>query len=321
MSRHLPIITASELKTFRRCAREHHYAYGQLYRGGAEAQALRFGTLFHNALEAWWNASADDIDGLQLDPLDYADMAIRGEASDPFDAATARALMVGYHCRWGQEPIEVVSVEQEFRAQLVNPDTGKPSVTYQLGGKLDALAKVDGLVYLVEHKTTSEDCGPGSDYVRRLRLDGQISLYYQGARALGHDVAGVIYDVIRKPGLRPLEANKRRDVPETPEEYGARVLADIEKQPERYYQRHMVVRLEQEEREAMADVWATARAMREGELAQRFPRNVDACIRFGRSCSFFDACTGAADLATSERFRKATRKHEELTEEKEERAA
>jgi hypothetical protein len=323
VSRHLPVITASELKSFRRCSREHHYAYDRLLRSAHEAQALRFGSLMHTALEMWWVGGAEVYEGQHLNALDYADMALRQAKADPFDYHTARALMVGYHARWAAEQLEVVAVEKEFRAALVNPDTGKQSVTYQLGGKLDALCKIDGRIYLVEHKTTSEECGPGSDYVRRLRLDGQVSLYYQGARALGYDVAGVVYDVIRKPGLRPYQVGQRRKVAETPEEYGARVLADIEEQPERYFQRHIVVRLEEEEREAMADVWATARAMREGELAGRYPRNVDACIRFGRACSFFDLCTGVA-TPQDNRFRVATRRHEELSQDppnQEERAA
>jgi hypothetical protein len=276
----------------------------------------------HRALEAWWVGGAEVYDGQQLDALDYAKMALWGDGDvSLFDYHTALALMIGYHCRWGGEQPEVIAVEKEFRAALVNPDTNRESVTYQLGGKLDALCRIDGRIYLVEHKTTSEECGPGSDYVRRLRLDGQVSLYYQGARSLGYDVAGVVYDVIRKPGLRPYQVGQRRKVAETAEEYGVRVLQDIEEQPERYYQRHIVVRLEEEEREAMADVWATARAMREGELAGRYPRNVDACIRYGRACSYFDLCTGAVTAGEGDRFRVATRRHEELTEEKKEEAA
>jgi hypothetical protein len=40
-------------------------------------------------------------------------------------------------------------------------------------------------VLVVEHKTSSEDVTPGSFYWSRLRMDGQVSVYFDGARALG----------------------------------------------------------------------------------------------------------------------------------------
>lgn len=62
-------------------------------------------------------------------------------------------------------------------------------------------------VYVVEHKSTGEECRPGSPYWKRLVLDTQVSNYDEGARSLGHaDLRGVIYDVVRKPGTRPSKA-------------------------------------------------------------------------------------------------------------------
>jgi hypothetical protein len=69
---------------------------------------------------------------------------------------------------------------------LINPATGRASQTRQLGGKLDVLVRdQDSRALIIEHKTSSEDLGPGSDYWRRLRMDPQISTYFVGARALG----------------------------------------------------------------------------------------------------------------------------------------
>lgn len=311
---HLPVLTSSEMKCYRRCPREHHLTYRLGYRPAREPDAIRFGSLFHGMLEAWWLARADAIDGMQLGALDYAIMALRAAETLPFEAAMAEALMLGYDARWRGADLEMVAVESEFRTPMVNPTTGAESRTWQLGGKLDAVARVGNQVFLVEHKTTSEECGPGSDYVRRLRLDAQLSVYYRGARELGHDVSGVIYDVIRKPGLRPLQVGQRRKVAETPDEYRDRIIADIAEQPERYFQRHQVVRLEAEETEAAADVWQLAQQMRDAERLGRAPRNPDACIRYGRACPFFAACTGEASLDDPNHYRVATTKHEELKE-------
>jgi hypothetical protein len=318
-------VTQSEQRTFRRCPREHFLAYAQRYRPVTDAETLRFGTLWHRALEIYWRHPNKELrlevalQGLRVDGL--------RSGSDPFQTATAEALLLGYDARWKDEHFEVLAVEIEFSAPLINPETGHASKTFILGGKLDALARAqDRLVYIVEHKTSSEDLGAGSTYWQRLRIDSQVSTYYAGARALGFEVAGCIYDVVAKPSLRPLKATQnpkytkdgrlyanQREFDETPEEYEARLLAHITENPDRYYHRGTVVRLEAEEVEAAFDSWQTTRLIREAELAQRYPRNADACPRYGRMCSFFEVCTGAASLDDTSRFRRTETAHEELS--------
>jgi len=232
--------------------------------------------------------------------------------TDPYTLARAEVMLRGYDARWSSDRHEVLAVEAQFEAPLVNPDTMAASRTWVLGGKLDVLVRDElGRNLIVEHKTTSGDASPGSDYIKRLRLDGQISTYYRGAEALGHPVDGCLYDVLVKPALRPLKATpeesrkytkdgrlyaNQRDVDETPEEFRARLIDAIAEDPNRYFLRAEVVRLEAEMTEAMADTWGIGRSLRENELAGRFPRNPDACVRYGRTCEFFPVCTGEASL-------------------------
>lgn len=331
----LRVLTNSELKCRRRCAREHHYAYGLGYRPTGDAEALRFGRLWHLGQEELWG-------GHDLEDALYI---ASKEAVDPYEAAKLRVLLRGYHARWGEPPSDVVAIEREFYAPLINPETGAPSRTYALAGKLDVLLRRK----FVEHKTTAEDIGPGTLYWRRLTLDTQVSTYYAGAKALGHEVDGCLYDVVRKPALRPsqvpllddegvkivLDANGERvrtkdgkkwrqtgdtelgyvlqTRTETPEEYEQRLTEDVAANPDKYYQRGDVVRLEADEREAQQDTWQLARAMREDELAGRFPRNPDSCQRYGRMCAYFDVCTGVASLEDPARFERVTNVHPELS--------
>lgn len=317
-------VTQSEQRTFRRCPREHFFAYARCYRPIVDAETLRFGRLWHSALEAYWQKASDSC------PLALAQAVLRSAGDvDPFVLAAAEALLIGYDTRWQDEQYEVLAVEAEFSAPLVNPKTGHESRTFLLAGKIDAIVRDhDGRVYIVEHKTSSEDLGAGSQYWQRLRIDAQVSTYYAGAQALGHKVAGCIYDVVSKPQLRPFKATaiesrkhtrdgklyaNQRAEDETPAEYQVRVLAHITEHPYRYFQRGTVVRLEEEEREAAFDAWQTARLIREAELEKRYPRNADACPRYGRMCSYFDVCTGAASIDDPERFRRLASPHEELT--------
>lgn len=335
------LLTQSRLRARRRCARLHHVTYVLGYRPREDAAELRFGALVHLALAAWWRA--------ELDRLEAALAAIVDAECDPFDRVRAEEMVRGYHYRWEHQGLETLAVECEFVAPLRNPETGAASRTYVLAGKLDAIARerATGRVLIVEHKTSSEDIRAGSDYWRALRMDGQVSQYYQGARALGHEPAACLYDVLGKPAIRPgtipivedgakvvLDANgarvrtkdgkKWRETgdsalgyvvqtrPETPEEYRTRLREAIASAPDDYYQRGEVVRLEADEREHASDVWQIATAMREDDRMGRAPRNPDACRAYRRVCPFFDVCTGCASLDDATRYERLADVNAEL---------
>ncbi len=301
------LLTDSRLRTFRRCPREEKFRY-QLGYQSAASDAQRFGTLIHTALEAWWKASSDRL---------QAALAALTECADPFDRAKADALITGYDARWSEQPYTALAVEHPFRLPLINPTTGAPSRTWDLAGKMDALVTDEnGDVYVCEHKTTSQDCAPGSNYMTRLRLDSQVSMYLRAARELGHEPRGVLYDVIKKPGLRPLQANKKRAVAETPEEYRDRIIADICEDPDKYFQRAKVVRLASEIEEFERELWQLGETMRDFAREGVAPRNTDGCERYGQKCSFFSVCVGEASLDDDQLFTKVADANPELATDK-----
>jgi hypothetical protein len=234
-------------------------------------------------------------------------------AADPFDLARAEAMLRGYDARWGAEQYEVLAVEAEFRAPLVNPETGAASRTWQRGGKIDAIVRdCSNRILVVEHKTASEDIAPGSSYWRRLRMDGQVSGYFLGADALGLKAEACLYDVLGKVALRPYQPSKKRAEAETPEEFRARCIEAICAEPDAYFRRGEVVRLAAEAEEALFDDWQTAVQLREAERLGRFPRNPDACMKWGRACDFFPVCTGEASIADPSLYRRAEHVNPEL---------
>lgn len=309
----IELLNSTRLKTYRACPRQHYLAFVAGYAPRAPAAALEFGTGMHAALAEWWTAGA----ATRFD----AALAALPATWDPFVRARATAMLIGYDAFWSLEGYEALAVEQSFRLPLVNPETGHPSRTWVLGGTVDGIVRgPDGRVWVLEHKTTSEDASPGSPYRRRLAMDGQVSQYVEGAQALGFDVAGVIYDVLVKPDLRPLQPtppDKRkytkagalyagqRERGETPVEYGARVVDALAAAPHRYFARVEVVRLEQERADWRFDVWQLAEQMRASARTGRAPKNPDACFRYGTPCAFFDACTGVAALDDEARFVRA----------------
>lgn len=170
----LELLTSSRAKVARACQRLHHLEFDLGYRPVTVDELLRFGQLGHLGLEAWWLAPPGKR-------LEAALLAVQGEA-DPYDRVKAEVLLAGYDARWGSEQLEPLAVESEFRAPLINPATNAASRTWQLAGKFDVVVKLpDGRVMILDHKFTSEDVGPGSNYLSRLRLDGQIRPTTQAA--------------------------------------------------------------------------------------------------------------------------------------------
>lgn len=188
------LYTTSRLRVFRECNRKHLYRY-VLRISTPSTPAMAFGTNAHAALEAWylaWQAGADRL------PAAFAIIDALDDASE-VDRIRLRALVAAYDARWGGEDWEIIGVEVEFRYFLGD---------VEIGGKIDALIRDrrDGRVYIVEHKTSTADTSPGAPYWDRLVIDTQISIYIDGATMLGHEIAGCIYDVLKRPQHEPLAA-------------------------------------------------------------------------------------------------------------------
>jgi hypothetical protein len=189
------LYTASRLRVFRECNRKHFYKY-VLRILTQSTPAMAFGTHAHKALEHWYRAWQLGNPELRLvAALEYIDVADIDEA----EKIRLRVLVVAYDARWSAEDWEVLGVEVEFRYFLGD---------VEIGGKIDALIRdrATGKVYVVEHKTSTADTSPGSPYWDRLCIDTQVSIYIDGAAMLDYDIAGCIYDVLKRPQHEPLTA-------------------------------------------------------------------------------------------------------------------
>lgn len=301
------LLTASRLRAFRTCARLHQFRYVEGWRPREASEALRFGSLFHVGLEAWWTAAANPAAG----PLDSALAAVAFRGADLFEQARVEELLRGYDAAWRADvsAYEVLGVEVAYRAPLMNPATNLArSRTWQLAGKIDAIVRrrEDGRVLVVEHKTTGDEIASDADsYWSTLALDHQISGYVLGAEALGHQVDEILYDVAKKPGIKPLKATapdarkytkdgrlyaNQREADESPEEYRARLRAEIESDRPRYFRRRTIPRTESQIRDFLYDAWQQGRSMHEMAKEGFAPRNPEACHRFG-TCAFWLVCS------------------------------
>ena len=310
-------LTNSMRNKFASCHRAYQFSYVEMMRPLMPSEALTFGTAMHKLLEAYWSGKQPDF--------------VAASTGDAYKDNTLMALFDGYVERWGGSDylkFERIAAEVGFEAPLMNPETQGVSKTWTLAGKIDAIAKekATGKIFIVEHKTTSQDIGPGSDYWRKLSIDGQVSGYYVGAQSKGFDVENCLYDVIRKPSIKPLKAtpeDKRkynkdgslsktcREFDETPDEWYARLKADIAERPDYYFARVEVARSADDLVDYLFDMWAVGREIADAERLGRFSRNPQSCNAYGK-CEYFDVCSGCASLDDVTLYRKAETPNEEL---------
>ncbi len=270
------LMTASRMSCLLSCARKHYWRYEVGLSRVTDAAALRFGTAWHVAMESRWQGrTMDDALAAALDTAkDFDEQTV----------ATLSGLLNGYFGHWQNDPVKELHPEIEFRHPL------KGSRSFDVAGKIDGLGVLhDGRLALVEHKTTSSDVSPDSDYWIRLRSNPQVLQYVLAARALGWDVAVVLYDVTRKPSIRVRQN-------ETPEDFAKRLAEDCQTRPEFYFARREVPILEDDIEEFTIQRMELARLILSFRAASRkasrpeqaWPRHLTELQC--RSCEFSSFC-------------------------------
>lgn len=325
------LVTHSRLQSFKVCRRQHWYAYEHRVRRTIDGRALRMGSAFHAGLE--WLARAD---------LDQACAAVWDEyrsSPNSFDqreweieCETVVRSLCCYAWYWADSKLEHIEVERQFELPLLNPETGRPTPNFNLAGKIDGIVRLeDGRLAVLEHKLLSEELDSDAGLWRRLRIDQQITLYIYAARRLGFECDCVLYDVTRKPTIRPeviphldadglkivLDANGERVMTKqgkprqtgsqeqgfvlqsrdmTPEEWGDKLAADMTERPQFYFARREVPRLDDDIRQFEQELWDMQLTLREAQLKNRWYRTAtkDSCSW----CAVFDLCTQNFDPAS-----------------------
>lgn len=260
-----------------------------------------------------------------MTPLDHALAAIPAD-TDAFTRARAHATMIAYAALWDMREAEVLAVEREFCTPYIRPD-GTEDSDWDIAGKIDLVLRSDGAVRLFDHKTSSEDVGPGSTFRGRLALHRQPAHYLIGARSLGIEAVSFTFDVIGKLGIEPLLAtpNERRKFTkkgdlyanqraedETVDGYFRRCADEIAEDPERYFAEIEVVRNHAELEEHVRDIHRLTTQIDTVRHYGLAARNDGACFQYGgRPCSYHGVCSGTASVDDVRLFtiRKA---HEEL---------
>jgi len=258
-------------------------------------------------------------------PLDAAKEHLRRqktEGSDPFEVASATALLEGYDAYHPNQKFEVVSVESVKSINI-------PETSFRLTGRFDTLLRDErGRLINLEHKTTSSALDNSfHPQLAKTSFDRQISLYHLLAFKNDDPIEETWMDVIKKVALRPKaipagSANKPigskreittknqyygRDISqesltlfradklnkENPELYGYRVGAAVAENPDAHYRRKTrITRTVDEMKDMHRQLVQVAKEMERAEKEQSWFQNTNSCFAYGSTCTFWTLCSG-----------------------------
>lgn len=307
-------LTHSRIACRRTCERKEWFRYEIGITPERTAKPLRMGSAVHDGLD-YWRQGIEPGDCIVRATADYATPPAWARDPESLDewrteAEIVQRLLAGYFWRWADAFIETVASEETFVQSIINPESNQPARILNVAGKIDGVVKLhDGRLAVLETKTVGQDISAESDYWKQKRMDAQISLYVLAARRAGHNVTAVLYDAIRKPGIKPRKLTKAEQSSvvnsgqwygeevgkiaverETPRMFGARLNADIAERPDYYYQRIEIARLDSDLAEFERELWDEQQALQARRKRGIWPRNTSACLLMGR-CSYLDLCT------------------------------
>lgn len=262
------VLTATRMTCELQCSRKHFWRYEIGLTRDSVGLALRVGSAWSRAMESRWKG----------ENYLYALKAAlpKNVQLDQYYCEIIAAMLKAYYEHWQgkKEVFRKMYPEEQFGFELGFGD-------FTVEGKLDGLGILkSGRGGILEAKTTSDSVMPDATYWQRLKFNMQLLQYADAA--IEHndwDISKVIYDVMRKPSIRPKEINEvdKKGIPivrgldgkrvikknkelkktadkkkgesirshlETPAKFADRLYNDVKDRPEFYFARKEVSILE-----------------------------------------------------------------------------
>ncbi len=197
------------------------------------------------------------------------------------------AVVKPYFKRWRKHDskIEYLPFEEKFKVEV--PFLGKKMV---MQGRWDGIFKRRKETWIQETKTKSQI---SANLITTIHRDLQVNMYMLAAEILtGEKVSGVVYDLVRRPGLRKKKGSK--NVPaESLRDFIKRIRVDVAKRPDHYFQRFEVVVDPKEFKEWKEKELPLllVRFMKWLKAGRGGPKIGMACTnRYGGLCQYFPIC-------------------------------
>lgn len=292
-----------------------------------------------------------------LDAIDQECLVFRDNGSTVGDRTRhfVYGMVRAYIDIYREEPFSVVSVEEEFRipfSRLVE-DISPALACQEIGfnsewswaGKIDAVVDYEGSVFILEHKTTASPIDNDDGvFWSSMEMSGQVASYMLALFDQGVQVAGTIYDAVRKPAIRPRKITKseieglenhwtyqgqelaldsaraseylaeleQQEWRESDYLYGVRVQETMMSAPEKYFGRRVVKKTRKQLAEFVDEAVQTVRLIESSRDSQRHMRHLGSCYAYSKPCQYISLCQ-RLDNPDSDRWQKRAKRNSELS--------
>jgi len=224
-------MSASSISSFKACPTRFRLAYREGLRADTDTEAQRVGTNWHAIHEVYRNAYTEAVSVTEEQRKDHAMSEVIEHLNQRYDKVPSwttaedwdrerQVLLtsfIGYLWYYGEDTMQYVSQEIPFTLPVMCPPVGMnlPIEEVVRVGKIDHLINWEGMVGVLERKSTTRDIDPSSDYWSRSKKDTQVSMYALAVQDLfkngelplgGIDyerLGNTLYDVWRRPTIRP----------------------------------------------------------------------------------------------------------------------
>lgn len=239
-------VSASSIASFKACPTRFRLAYREGLRPDTDTEALRVGTNWHgihevyrNVFTGWKNREVfEEIDeDAKKQGHEYALEAVVNHLNERYDKVPSwtttekwdleRQILltsfIGYLWYYADDTMEYVSQEIPFTLPLHVPQVGLdlPITEAVRVGKIDHLINWEGMVGVLERKSTTRNIDPSSDYWEKSAKDTQVSMYALAVQDLFdagelpldgvnyERLGNTLYDVWRRPQTKPKKLTQK----------------------------------------------------------------------------------------------------------------
>jgi len=301
-------LTNSSRSMFLNCRRKYQYSY--VYGLAPRKPSVPFlvGGLFHDELDRMYTAGEFDEEAAKARIATACEKAANTEGLVPEDSdniyvqqAIAFGAVKGYAANYLASDLKkwrVVAAEGDFSVPI------NSSWTYR--GKTDLVVeeRATGRTLLVEHKTAGRlDAG----YVAKLPMDSQILGYAWAKRQEKLRLAGVVYNVTKKPQIRQRQT-------ETLRQFYQRIEDEYALNPAAYFYREILVFSDGDIDRFAGELEDFTRDVEQAQERNKFSVNPSQCTAMG-VCPFMRLCLDGVNKETLMHYRIKDRPHEELPQE------
>lgn len=169
------------MNTFQTCQRKYDYRMNRGLVGHMPPQAADFGKCIHLALDSWYKDHNKEY-AIDVFKSNY----IESPEDDKRTYKMGEWIISNYHNKYQDQPFKILEIEKQFALPLPNGNT--------LIGRIDKIIEWDGVVWGMDHKTTSQ-LGPG--YMKMHTPNLQFSGYTWAIQQMGYpNCAGILVDAI-----------------------------------------------------------------------------------------------------------------------------